>query len=150
MVDAGATHVGLTLARRGRDGRLAVAASKWIEGLSAAELDARVVDLTLHELASQAKEDHRADPAARIRLLDAVERARIDLKRSTVVELKVSLPAPGGASNVGFERSIKLPRSRIYQVTEELVGQICGRVQDLLKESGLHPHALDALVLAGS
>lgn len=149
MVDVGATHVGLAVARRGRDG-FAVVGSRWIDELSASELDARVVDLTLNELNQQAKEDHRSDLGVRIRLLEAVEKARTDIRRNATVELKASLPAPGGASNVGVERSIKLSRGRIYQVTEDSVRQICLKIQELLRDVGVHPRALGAIVLAGS
>jgi uncharacterized protein (TIGR02266 family) len=149
MVDVGATHVGIAVARRGRDG-FAVVGSRWIDELSASELDSRVVDLTLNELNQQAKEDHRSDLGVRIRLLEAVEKARIDIRRNATIELKASLPAPGGASNVGVERSIKLSRGRIYQVTEESVRQICLKIQELLRDVGVHPRALGAIVLAGS
>jgi molecular chaperone DnaK len=149
VVDVGATHAGLTLARR-TNNVFEVVASRWYDSLSASEIDAKVVDLTLQELAAQAKEDHTDDAASRIKLLEAVEKARIDIRRNATVELKVSLPAPGGASNVGIERTIKLSRSRIYQVTEEVVQKLCVRVQEMLKEAGVHPRALGATVLAGS
>jgi molecular chaperone DnaK len=149
MVDVGVTHVGLAVARRGRDG-FAIVGSRWIEQLSATEIDSRVVELTLAELQAQAKEDHTQDPAARLKLLEAVERARQDVRGEPTIELKVTLPAPGGASNVGVERSIKLSRSRIYQVTEEPIREITNRVQELLREVGIHPRALGAVVLAGS
>ncbi|MCK6546122.1 Hsp70 family protein, partial [Myxococcota bacterium] len=149
MVDVGATHVGLAIARRGRDG-FAVVGSRWVNEVSATDLDARVVELTLNELATQAGEDHRGDPSARIKLLEAAERARMDIRRSQIVELKVSLAAPGGAANVGVERTIKLSRGRIYQVTEDAIRQILAKVQELLREVGVHPRALGAVVLAGS
>jgi molecular chaperone DnaK len=149
IVDVGATHTGIALLKRGSEG-LSVSGTRWIESLSAREIDATVVDLTLQEMNAQSNEDHRADPASRMKLLEAVERARIDIRRNATVELKVSLPAPGGASNVGVERTIKLPRNRIYQVTEEVVKQICLKIQELLRENGLHPRQLGAIVVAGS
>jgi molecular chaperone DnaK len=149
VVDVGATHAGITLARRGKEG-FAVVATRWFDSLSAGDIDAKVVDLTLHELNAQANEDHRADLASRIKLAEAVERARVDIRRTATVELKVSLPAPGGASNVGIERTIKLSRSRIYQVTEDVVQKLCVKIQEMLREAGIHPRALGATVLAGS
>ncbi len=149
LLDVGATHVGISIARRARDG-FSVLAAQWDDNVSASELDARVVDLTLEELASKADEDHRNDPAARQALLDAVERARMDIHRASNVELKVTLPAPGGAQGVVVERTIKLPRSRIYQVTEEVVASICWKVQELLKEVDMDPRDVGAVVMAGS
>ena len=149
IVDVGMTHVGISVATRG-DGGFTIAASKWDSEMSARTLDERVVQLTLDELAEQTGEDHRADHAARIRLEEAVEHARLDIRRAASVELKVTLPAPGGASGVVVERSIQLPRSRIYQVTEDVVRDICLRVQETAKRAGIDPRTIDCTVLAGS
>ncbi|MEQ9498511.1 MAG: TIGR02266 family protein [Deltaproteobacteria bacterium] len=149
LIDVGMTHVGIQVAKRNAE-KFDIVASRWDDKLSAGAFDDRVVQLTLDELEAQAGEDHQADRAARLRLKEAVEHARMDIRRAASVELKVTLPAPGGASGVVVERSIKLPRSRIYQVTEDVVLEICVAVQEVLRDAGIDPRNLDATVLAGS
>jgi uncharacterized protein (TIGR02266 family) len=149
LVDVGATHAAVTVVRRAREG-FAVVASAWENELSAGTLDGRVADLALDELARQAGEDHRADPAARLRLQEAAELARLDIRRAATLELKATLPAPGGASGVGLERTLRLPRSRVYQLTEDLVAALAARARDLLRDSGIAPRSIGAIVVAGS
>lgn len=149
LVDVGIGHLAVALARRNK-GALQVVDALHDESLSASVIDQRVADLTLEELASKAGEDHRQDPVARVRLIEAIEFARLDIKRMPTVELKVTLPAPGGAAGVGVERSIKLPRARIYQVTESLVRDIALKAQELLKRQGADPRTIGAVVIAGS
>lgn len=149
LVDLGATHLGISLMQRDGD-EFRVAAGGWFDDLSARDLDAKVAELTLEELREQAGEDHSADPSARERLIEAAERARLDIRRAANLELKVTLPAPGGASGVVVERTINLPRSRIYAVTEELIVEICGRIQQVMRDAGVDPRLLGAVILAGS
>jgi molecular chaperone DnaK len=149
LVDVGIGHLAAALARR-QKGSLQVVDAIHDEDLAASLIDQKVADLTLEELATKAGEDHRQDPVARVRLVEAIEFARLDIKRMATVDLKVTLPAPGGAAGVGVERSIKLPRSRIYQVTEGLVRDILAKVQELLKRQNVDPRAIGAVVIAGS
>lgn len=149
LVDVGIGHLAAALARR-QKGSLQVVDALHDEDLAASLIDQKVADLTLEELATKAGEDHRQDPVARVRLIEAIEFARLDIKRMATVDLKVTLPAPGGAAGVGVERSIKLPRARIYQVTEALVRDILAKVQELLKRQNVDPRTVGAVVIAGS
>ncbi len=149
LVDFGASHLAIALLKRGRE-TFGIAGHEWFDDLSARDLDSRVADLTLEELKVQAGEDHTQDPIAKERLIEAAEKARLDIRRAPTIELKVTLHAPGGAAGVGVERTINLPRSRIYQMTEQLIGEICARAQRLSREGGVDPRALGAILIAGS
>ena len=49
-----------------------------------------------------------------------------------------------------MERNVRLPRRLIEEETRELVAEICRQVHTLLRDNGVEPHAVGALVLAGN
>jgi molecular chaperone DnaK len=149
LVDLGASHLGVALTKREGE-EFIIAGSGWFDDLSARDIDVEIAKLAIDELRAQFGEDHSGDAAARERLIEAAEKARLDIRRAPTVELKVTLPAPGGASGVGVERTIFLPRPRIYEVTEELIVQVCARAQQVLREASTDPRTMGAVLLAGS
>ncbi len=148
-VDVGTSHLGLGLAQRGRSG-LKTTANRSNPQLSARALDEIIAKLALDGFLEQTGEDHRNDSFALNQLVQAISQIRGELRRSAFLDLRVNLTAPGGAEGVTFERAIKLPRSLIFQETEELVAKICREVQGLLRSSEINAQEVGAVVLAGS
>jgi len=147
MVDELSVGIGV-VKRTGAQGLRTVFERRY-DDVSARVLDDAVVELTLRSLLQQAGEDHRQDPASVVRVREAFAVARQDLRRTPTVELKVSLPAPGGAANVTLDRTIQLARSRIYGVGETIVNQLHDHVTGALSELGIAPHSIGMVLLSG-
>jgi molecular chaperone DnaK len=148
-VDLGSSHVGLALVRRGKDG-FSVVAQKRDGTISAGELDTRVVDLVLEELLKQEQEDRRADNGVRLRVIEAVERARTQIRRDQMaLDIRVPLSAPNAPGPV-VEKMVKLPRSRIYQSAEPVIERLMVAIRELFQTANVHPKSVGAVIVAGS
>ncbi|MBI2378520.1 MAG: TIGR02266 family protein [Deltaproteobacteria bacterium] len=147
LVDLGASHLGLALARRGRSG-FGHLGSLWVPEISAQTYDDALVELLLAEVARHDGSDRARDPAVRQRLAEALSRSRPD-HRDGRIEVTLTLPA-GGASGVSVQRTLTLSGQRVESALEGQVKRTLDRVLELLRESGVHPRALGTIVLAGS
>ena len=147
LVDLGATHLALTVLRR-EQGGFTVVCHRWFDDLSGHTFDETVAQLTLDELARQIGEDYRQDKVVRRRLIEASERARGDIRRSSTVDLRVLLPKPGGGE--ATEQTIRLGRAQVYTRVEPLVAEVCRHAQEILRDSSLDPRTVDVVAMAGS
>ena len=147
LIDAGATHLALNVLQR-QEGQLGIVAHRWLTAPSGHAFDEQVAQMTLEELARQIGTDYRSDASIRRRLVEASERARADIRRSSTVDLRVLLPAPDTGALV--EQTIRLARAQIYTEVEPLVAEICRHAQEILREAGIDPRFIGAVVMAGS
>jgi molecular chaperone DnaK len=143
-VDLGATHLGIAVARRGRDDFFVVE-SRWKAEVSAESIDAAVAELGMAELGWR---EHEVPLATRMELLRGAEQARTDLRRDPHVELPVTLAdGPGEPARVHV---LSIPRSRVYQATQTVTDQVIVAARAALATAGVHPKALGAVILSGS
>ncbi len=148
-VDVGMSRLTVGLARRTPNG-LELVGAQSSEAAGARAVDECIAELALEAFFEATNEDHRGDPEAKERTIRAVEMARPELRRSPHIDLKVNLPAPGGAGGVAVERTIRVPRARIEEASRDVVAFICREVQSLLRTHDQAPHELDAVIVAGS
>jgi len=141
-VDLGATHLGVALARRGREG-FYVAESTWHPSISALALDRAIADLVLAEAERPATS---LDPASYLRLMQSIRMARVDLRRDATIEVEV--PAPDRAAGPRYD-VVRLPRSRVYQATQAVSDQVIVAAGQVLGSAGIHPKTVGALIVAG-
>ncbi|MEM7675038.1 MAG: Hsp70 family protein, partial [Myxococcota bacterium] len=146
LVDLGATHLALSVARRNA-GRLELTEHRWFAEPSASHFDDMVARMTVDELARQAGEDHRGNSLVIRRLSAAAERARSEVRKSATVDLKVVLPHE---NQEPFEQTIRLGRPQVYGHVEPLVAEVCRHAQELLRDAELDPRQVGAVVIAGS
>ena len=143
-VDLGGTHLGVALARRGRDGFF-VAESSWHVDMNSHALDRAIAELVLAEAG---RAPNSLDPASHVRLMQSVRIARQDLRREATITVEV--PAPErGAGGPPFD-VVQLPRSRVYQATQSVTDQVVVAARNVLTTAGLHPKTIGALIVAGS
>jgi len=141
------THA--VIARAERAGhRLAVSTSEVDRSVSTRAIDDAATELALESLNEHHGEGFADDPIVLARLRDALDFARSDLRRSPTLELRTTLPAPGGASGVGLERNIQLARSRVYAMTETLSGALHRRVLELVRNRPIGPER-SAVIVSG-
>ncbi len=91
--------------------------------------------------------DLRADRQALQRLSDAAEKAKVEL--STVLETEVNLPFVTADASGPKHLQIKLTRSKLEQLTEDLVERCRGPFEQALEDAGLAANDLDAVILVG-
>ncbi|MEM6367962.1 MAG: TIGR02266 family protein [Myxococcota bacterium] len=117
-----------------------------VDDVSARAIDDHIVGLIVTALLQHSNEDHRGDAGSQLRLREAVALARNDLKRTPQVDVETALPGPEGRL---IPRAFKLDRTQIYQATEQTTGRLHEHLVQLLREAGVDPRSLGAVVLAG-
>ena len=141
LVSVDETRTQLTVARGVR-----ALAEAVVEDVSARAIDDHIVGLIITALLQHSKEDHRGDASSQLRLREAVGLARHDLRRTPQVDVETALPGPDGRL---VPRAFKLDRTQIYQATEGTTGKLHEHVVAVLREAGVDPRSLGAVVLAG-
>jgi len=117
-----------------------------VEDVSARTIDDHIVGLIITALLQHSQEDHRGDTASQIRLREAVALARNDIRRTPQVDVETALPGPEGRL---VPRAFKLDRTQIYQATEQTTGRLHEHAMRILREAGIDPRSLGAVILAG-
>ncbi len=147
LVDLGASHLGLALARRGRTG-FANLGARWVPEVSTQTFDDALLEVALTEVVRHDGVERAKDPLVRTRIADALSKTRPD-HRDGRVDITLALPT-GGASGVALQRTISLNGQRVEAALEPQVQRIMERITELLRESAVHPRALGTIVLAGN
>ena len=109
--------------------------------------DQRVVDWVADEFKKEQGIDLRQDRQALQRLREAAEKAKIEL--STVVETEINLPFITADASGPKHLQMKLTRSRVEQLTEDLVARCQGPYEQALKDAKLTAGDIDEVVLVG-
>jgi molecular chaperone DnaK len=81
------------------------------------------------------------------RLKEAAEKAKCEL--STTLETEINLPFVTADASGPKHLSLKLTRSKLEQLTEELLQRSMGPVRQALKDAGVEPSGIDEVVLVG-
>jgi molecular chaperone DnaK len=81
------------------------------------------------------------------RLKEAAEKAKIEL--SNVVETEVNLPFITADASGPKHLQLKLTRSKLEQLVEEIVNRSIAPCKQALKDAGLEPKDIDEVVLVG-
>ena len=110
-------------------------------------IDQRVIDWILAEFKKDQGVDLSKDPMAMQRLKEAAEKAKIEL--SNVVETEVNLPFITADASGPKHLQLKLTRSKLEQLVEEIVNRSTGPCKQALKDAGLEAKDIDEVVLVG-
>ena len=111
------------------------------------DFDQRVMDHLVAEFKKDTGIDLTSDRQALQRLKEASEKAKIEL--STVMETEVNLPYVTADASGPKHLLIKLTRSKLEQLTGDLVEKTTGPVRQALSDAGLKPGDINEVVLVG-
>src|SRR6266542_3468136 len=110
-------------------------------------IDQRVIDWILAEFKKDQGVDLSKDPMAMQRLKEAAEKAKIEL--SSVVETEVNLPFITADASGPKHLQLKLNRSKLEQMIEDLISRSIPPCKQALKDAGVEPKDIDEVVLVG-
>ena len=110
-------------------------------------IDQRVIDWILAEFKKDQGVDLSKDPMAMQRVKEAAEKAKIEL--SSVVETEVNLPFITADASGPKHLQLKLNRSKLEQMIEDLISRSIPPCKQALKDAGVEPKDIDEVVLVG-
>ena len=110
-------------------------------------IDQRIIEWILAEFKKDQGVDLSKDAMAMQRLKEAAEKAKIEL--SNVVETDVNLPFITADASGPKHLQLKLSRSKLEQLVEEIVQRSVGPCKQALKDAGLDAKGIDEVVLVG-
>jgi len=129
------------------DGVVEVKATSGDTFLGGDDWDQRIVTWVAAEFKQDQGIDLRQDRQALQRLKEAAEKAKIEL--STVVETEINLPFVTADASGPKHLQIKLTRSKLEQLTEDLVERCRGPFEQAIKDARLSASDIDEVVLVG-
>ncbi|MGE5414450.1 MAG: molecular chaperone DnaK [Syntrophomonadaceae bacterium] len=110
-------------------------------------IDQRIIDWILAEFKKDQGVDLSKDPMAMQRLKEAAEKAKIEL--SNVVETEVNLPFITADASGPKHLQLKLTRSKLEQLVEEIIQKSVGPCKQAMKDAGVEAKDIDEVVLVG-
>ncbi len=117
--------------------------------LGGSDMDYAIVDWLADEFKAEYNVDLRKDKQALQRLIEAAEKAKIEL--SGLPETTISLPfiAMDPGSNAPLYLEKKLTRSKFEELVGPLLARIKGPVEQALKDAKIDKGAIDEVILVG-
>ncbi len=111
------------------------------------DFDQRIIAHVATEFMNDKGIDLRDDPQAHQRLREAAEKAKIEL--SSVLETEINLPFITADASGPMHLTMSISRSKLDQLTEDLVQQSIEPCRIALADAGLEAQDIDAVVLVG-
>ena len=111
------------------------------------DIDQRIVDWLVAEFKKDQGVDVSKDRMAIQRLKEAAEKAKIEL--SQLQETEFNLPFLTADASGPKHMSVKLTRSKLEQLMEDLLQRTVGPVKQALSDAGIGPEKIDEVVLVG-
>ena len=111
------------------------------------DFDQRIADYLIDEFKREQKIDLRKDPVAMQRVLEASEKAKIEL--SGVMSASINLPFLTADRNGPKHMETTLTRAKFEELTRDLVDATMGPVQQAMADSGLKPSDLGKVLMVG-
>ncbi len=129
------------------DGVVEVKATNGDTHLGGDNIDQRVMNWLLEEFKKDQGIDLSQDPMAVQRLKEAAEKAKIEL--SSAQETEINLPFITADASGPKHMNIKLSRSRLEQMVEDIVRRAVEPCRLALKDAGVTSEQIDEVVLVG-
>ena len=129
------------------DGVFEVKATNGDTFLGGDDFDNRVMNYLIDTFKAETGIDIRSDRQALQRLKEAAEKAKIEL--STVMETEVNLPYLTADASGPKHLVTRITRSKLEQLTEDLVQRSVGPCKQALADAGLEVAKIDEVVLVG-
>jgi molecular chaperone DnaK len=111
------------------------------------DFDMRIIEWAVDEFRKDQGIDLRQDKMALQRLKEASEKAKIEL--STTMQTELNLPFITADVSGPKHLALTLTRSRLEQLTADLVERTVGPCKAALRDAGLDPSQIDEVVLVG-
>jgi molecular chaperone DnaK len=129
------------------DGVFEVKATNGDTHLGGDDFDQRVIDHLEEQFQKENGIDQRRDRTALQRLKEAAEKAKMEL--STVMQTEVSLPFITADASGPRHLNVTLSRSRLEQLTHDLIDRTIAPVKQALSDAGMRPNDIDEVILVG-
>jgi molecular chaperone DnaK len=129
------------------EGVVEVKATNGDTHLGGDNIDQRIIDWLLEEFKKDQGIDLGHDPMAMQRLKEAAEKAKIEL--SSAQETEVNLPFITADASGPKHLNLRLSRSRLEQLVEEIIKKSIAPCKQAMKDAGLEPKDIDEVVLVG-
>jgi len=129
------------------DGVFEVKATNGDTFLGGEDFDLRIVDYLADEFKKENSVDLRKDKLALQRLKEEAEKAKKELSSTTQYE--VNLPFISMNASGPLHLNIKLSRSKLEALVEDLVARTIGPCDQALKDAGLKKSDIDEVILVG-
>ncbi len=115
--------------------------------LGGEDFDNRIVDYLADEFKKENTIDLRADRLALQRLKEAAEKAKIELSSTTQTE--VNLPFITADQSGPKHLNIKLSRSKLEALVEDLIERTIAPCKSALKDAGISAGEIDEVIMVG-
>ncbi len=129
------------------DGVFEVKATNGDTFLGGDDFDQRIIDWVADEFRKEQGIDLRTDRQALQRLKESSEKAKIEL--STVMQTELNLPFISADASGPKHLNITLSRSKLEQLTDDLIERSIGPCRQALQDAALSPSAIHEVVLVG-
>ncbi len=129
------------------DGVFEVKATNGDTFLGGEDFDMRILNYLADEFKKDYGIDLRTDPLALQRLKEGAEKAKIEL--SSTMETDVNLPYITADASGPKHMNIKLSRSKLEKLVDDLVERTMAPCKAALKDAGLQPNEIHEVVLVG-
>ncbi len=129
------------------DGVFEVKSSHGDMHLGGDDYDNRIMNHIADEFKKEQGIDLRQDKQALQRLIEASEKAKVEL--SSVTETNISLPFITADANGPKHLESKITRSKFEQLTADLTDRCKGPLEKAMKDSGLKTEEIDEVILVG-
>jgi molecular chaperone DnaK len=129
------------------EGVVEVKATNGDTHLGGDNIDQRVIDWLLEEFKKDQGIDLGSDPMALQRLKEAAEKAKIEL--SSAMETDINLPFITADASGPKHLNLRLTRSKLEQLVEDLVQRSMGPCKRALDDAKVSPKDIDEVVLVG-
>ncbi len=115
--------------------------------LGGEDFDLRMIDFLADEFKKDQGIDLRNDKMALQRLKEAAEKAKMEL--STSLETDVNLPFITADASGPKHLNIRISRSKLESLVEELLNSLEGPCRMAMKDAGMNPKDIDEVILVG-
>ena len=115
--------------------------------LGGEDFDQRIMDYLVDEFKKEAGVDLSKDMLALQRLKDAAEKAKIELSSSAQTD--VNLPYITADAGGPKHMNVKLTRSKLEQLVEELIQRSVGPCKTAMEDAGVTAADIDEVILVG-
>ena len=129
------------------DGVFEVKATNGDTFLGGEDFDMRLLDYLASEFKKESGIDLRNDKLALQRLKEAAEKAKIEL--SSTMQTEVNLPFITADASGPKHLNLKLTRSKLESLVEELIQKTVNPCKAALKDAGLSTSDIDEVILVG-
>jgi molecular chaperone DnaK len=146
VVDLGGGTLDVTIMEFGQ-GVFVVKATSSDTQLGGVDMNEAVYEYLAEQYQDETGIDARADPMARIRLIDAAETAKIDLSAHN--STRVTLPFLAAVRGEPKHLDVKLTRATLERTVQPVIERCKAPVQRALRDAGIVAVEIDKVVLVG-